>query len=95
MTFDWTISLGNIITIFGFALSGLIAAAMLKSDVRMLGQRMGALEKDVDNIANVIVQIARQEERLSSIDRRANDLANRLYRIETGRALPPTGVMEP
>lgn len=82
MLFDWTISLGNILTAISFIVAVAVVISRMRTDIRLILQRLGAVERDLDRIANVIVEIARQEERLGAIDHRLNDFNNRLMKIE-------------
>lgn len=81
MTFDATINLGHVLTLFGFAIGGLGVVWALKSDVRLLAKeletmtgRLGGLEKKWEKVADALTALAVQEARLNSIDRRIDDL---------------------
>lgn len=80
MTFDWTISLGNILTVAGFAGSGVIFVMLMRTDIRLLGQRVGAMESAMKDIAKTQLLFAEErgkntilEERMSIISRRLDD----------------------
>lgn len=85
MVFDWTVSLGNIFTAIAFVGAGLLAFFALRQQVAilaiqfaMLGTRLHELEKDTDKIASALIELARQETRLSAIDMRLNDMSRRI-----------------
>lgn len=96
MIIDWTVSIGNILTMVGFLGGGLLFVLTMRADIRLISQRLTEVEKDLSQITSVIVEIARQAERLTAQDRRMNDLANRLFRVElrTGDGGPPTNIPE-
>ncbi len=93
MNFDWSINLGHVIAVVGFMISGAGVVWALRADLKVLAQRVTSLETSFLKIADVLVHIGRQEERLnaherrisrveddrraSEQDRRINDLENR------------------
>lgn len=83
MMIDWTVSVGNILTMVGFFGGGLLFVLTMRADIKLISQRLTEVEKDLSQITNVIVEIARQSERLTAQDRRMNDISNRLFRVET------------
>jgi hypothetical protein len=97
VTFDWTITLGNLISIIGFIGLGTAVFYGMRSDIAMLSARVGGVEADLNKIdeslkpiVKIFVEIARQDERMSSMDRRLNDLANRVLQCERrDRYIPP------
>lgn len=95
MTFEWTITLGNLLSIIGFFAAGFTVFYGMRSDIRMLDQRIGTVEGDLTKIdeslkqiVKIFVEMARQDERMSAMDRRMNDLANRVLAVEK-RHYPP------
>lgn len=77
MTFDWTISISNIVTFVGLIVgaSGIVLA--LRSDVKVLATRIGSIELQILKVADVLVHIGRQDERLKSHERRLDKLEER------------------
>ena len=78
MTFDWTISLGNILTVAGFAFSGLIFVMMMRADMMVLGQRINSVEMILKDLAAAGLAVARQEARIETLDERLNAISQRL-----------------
>ena len=78
MTFDWTISLGNILTVAGFAFSGLIFVMMMRADMMVLGQRINNIEMVLKDLAAAGLAVARQEARIETLDERLNAISQRL-----------------
>lgn len=77
MTIDWTISVGNILTAVGlaFGAAGIIWA--LRSDVKVLASRIGSIEAQMLKIADVLIHIGRQDERLNSHEKRIDKLEDK------------------
>jgi hypothetical protein len=65
-----TINLGNILTIATFLIGGLSFAYTIRSDVKVTSVRLTAVERELSDLRKVVVEIARQEERLNSMDSR-------------------------
>lgn len=93
--FDWTINVGNLLTLFGIVLGAIIMVLGLRGKVDLLTAGLGnlqenlaKLEKDVDRIGEIMLRLVRQEERLSASDRRMNNLSARVFLLETGKQLP-------
>lgn len=77
MTIDWTISVGNILTAVGlaFGAAGIIWA--LRGDVKVLASRIGSIEAQMLKIADVLIHIGRQDERLNSHEKRIDKLEDK------------------
>ena len=78
MIFDWTISLGNILTVGGFAASGIIFVMMMRADLRVLAQRVTAVESALKDVAAAALASARTEARVETLDERLNMISHRL-----------------
>ena len=78
MNFDWTISLGNLLTVFGFAGSGVIFVMMMRGDMMVLGQRVTSLEVAFKQLVDATISVARQETRISALDERVTMISHRL-----------------
>jgi hypothetical protein len=66
----FTVNLGNLLTIFSFFVGGLLFITSLKSDTRITAVRLQAVESELAELRKVVVEIARQEERLNAMDQR-------------------------
>lgn len=78
MTFDWTISFGNLLTVIGFAGSGIIFVMMMRGDMMVLGQRVSNLELAFRQLTDATVNVARQEARITALDERLTMISRRL-----------------
>jgi hypothetical protein len=86
MIFDWTISLGNLITVFGFAMSGIIFVMLMRTDIRLLSQRVGAVEKVMENVVEASLELAKQGAALKVVEDRINAISRRVdILIERGQ----------
>ncbi|HLL28963.1 MAG TPA: hypothetical protein VKT73_15105 [Xanthobacteraceae bacterium] len=73
MIFDWTVTLGNVLTILGFLVTGLVAILAMKQNIAILAIRMSTVEKTLSEISHAVLDLARQGERLTSVERRLED----------------------
>lgn len=69
MTFDWTITLGNLLTVAGFLGGGIFFMIAIRRDVDILSTRLAPLEKAVLKLTDILVQLGRQSERLNALER--------------------------
>jgi hypothetical protein len=76
-----TINLGNVLTIISFLIGGTAFAYTIRGDVRLHGQRLGLLESEIRSLREVVVSVARQDERLVAMETRLNEHGKRLYEI--------------
>ena len=72
--FNPTIDLSSLITFFGFVIGGLGVVFTLRSEVRSLSGRMMMMEKELAKMAEILVAIGRQDERLNGLEARLEDL---------------------
>ena len=77
MSIDWTINVGHIITAGGLALGAMGIIWALRSDVQVLATRIGSIEIQILKVADVLVHIGRQDERLKSHERRLDKLEDK------------------
>lgn len=83
MTFDLTITLSAILTLFGMAMGAVGLYVMLRLMLKEFGMRLSGLERataqqgtEIVELRKLVTQIAVQNERLNSIDRRIEDLSH-------------------
>lgn len=74
MTFDPTVSLGNVIALLGFVLGGMAAFYGMQSKLEALMARIDGMEKHLGKLTDVIVADARHEARLDSLEQRVTRL---------------------
>jgi hypothetical protein len=76
--FDPTINYGHILTAATFIAAGLAAFLGMKIELQNLDQRVIKIEATLQQLANVLVVTARQDERLKAMERRVDRLEQSL-----------------
>jgi len=74
MTFDPTISFGTLLQLIAFAVMAWGGFYAVRGQVSTLALRMKGVEDEVKKVSDVLVQLARQDERLNGIDRRLDSM---------------------
>jgi len=69
MAFDWTISLGNILTILGFIGAVIAFFVAVRRDITELATRLQPLETALKELTASLTVLARQDERVKSLER--------------------------
>ena len=89
IAFDWSINLGHILTVITFAIGGLSFVFAVRSDVRVMqraeigvGDRLRAVETQMKQMTDVVVALARQDERLVSQQMRLDRVDERVDALE-------------
>ncbi|MEJ2378041.1 MAG: hypothetical protein P8Y71_22550 [Pseudolabrys sp.] len=72
--FDPTINYGHILTAATFIAAGLAAFLGMNVELQDLNQRVARVETTLQQLANIVVVSARQDERLKAIERRVDRL---------------------
>jgi hypothetical protein len=70
--FDPTINYGHILTAATFLAAGSAAFLGMKIELQNLDQRVAKIEATLQQLANVVVLTARQDERLKAIEQRVD-----------------------
>jgi hypothetical protein len=70
--FDPTINYGHILTAATFIAAGSAAFLGMKIELQNLNQRVAKIEATLQQLANIVVATARQDERLKAIERRVD-----------------------
>ncbi len=69
---DWTISLGNIVTLAGFGIGGIGFVWALKADVKVLSSKLTAIDSSVNAmttaLGSALVTVGRHDERIKSLE---------------------------
>jgi hypothetical protein len=85
MVFDWTVTLGNVLTVAGFVVAGFAIVWSIKMDVLLLTQRIVSLEKELEKLSDIVSSTAssaaKQDGRLNVQDERINMLSSRVLQI--------------
>jgi len=63
-------NLGNLVTIVSFIVGGIMFVNTIRKDVSYQGERLTNIEEEMKKMREVIISIARQEERMSAMDQR-------------------------
>lgn len=72
--FDRTINYGHILTAISFIIAGMGAYYGMRAELQNVDQRVAKIESTLQQLANVLVLTARQDERLIAIERRVDRL---------------------
>lgn len=85
MIIDWSINLGNMLTICSFLVGGLYFVWAIKADTRVLAVRLDGVDKQFINVQDelkkmgeVLIAVARQDARLNAMDERLATQGKRL-----------------
>ena len=76
--FDPTINYGHILTALSFIVAGAGAYYGMRAELHNIDQRVVKIEATLQQLANVVVLTARQDERLNSIERRVDRIEQSL-----------------
>jgi hypothetical protein len=63
-------TLGNAVTIVSFIVGGIMFVNTIRKDVSYQGERLTGVEEEMKKMREVMISIARQEERMSAMDQR-------------------------
>jgi len=74
--FDPTINYGHLLTVVSFILAGAGAYYGMRAELQSVDQRVAKIENTLQQLADVLVLTARQDERLIAIERRVDRLEN-------------------
>jgi hypothetical protein len=72
--FDPTINYGHILTAVSFIVAGSAAFFGMKAELHNVDQRVAKIEATLQQLADVVVLTARQDEKLNAIERRVDRL---------------------
>jgi len=78
--FDRTITYGHILKAISFIIAGTAAFFGMKAELQNVDARVAKIESTLQQLASVVVQTARQDERLNAIERRVDRLEQSLSR---------------
>ena len=71
---DPTINYGHILTVVSFIVAGVAAYYGLKGELLTVDLRVAKIESTLQQLANVVILAARQDEKLNSIERSVDRL---------------------
>jgi hypothetical protein len=72
--FDPTINYGHVLTVSSFLIAAASAYYGMRAELQNVDQRVAKIESTLQQVANVLVLSARQDERLIAIERRVDRL---------------------
>lgn len=75
---DRTITYGHILTAISFVIAGTVAFFGMQAELRNVDQRVAKVEATLQQLANVVVLTARQDERLKAIEQRVDRIEQTL-----------------
>ena len=70
--FDPTINYGHILTAVSFIIAGTGAYYGMRAELQNVDQRVAKIESNLQQLANVVVLTARQDEKLAAIEQRVD-----------------------
>ena len=68
---DWSISVGNLLTMAAFAAGGISFVVAVRRDVSVLSTRLTPIELSVSRMIDILEKLGRQDERLKALERDA------------------------
>lgn len=74
LSFDPTIQLGTLLELGVVLLTGLGVVFMMRVDVKALKIDVNELQQDMHKITDILITLSRQDERLKSLEHRADAL---------------------
>ena len=81
LTFDWTISLGNLLTVLGFCVSGIAFVSMMRTDLKLVGQRIGQVENRVSTMEEAFRDLNRTMAIVAGTQAKALEMDKRIDAI--------------
>lgn len=90
MIFDWTMTLGNLLTVAGFFFSGIAFVLFMRSDLMVLANRVSNIEGALRELVQANLSMAEQRGRIETLDDRVDHISARLdsviSRLMTGNS---------
>ena len=87
-TFDPTVNIGQLVTLGSLVIGSIVFIWIMKGDIRVLVQRwkllddrMERLESEIRKLSDILIALARQEERVTNLSQRMNHLDEKLERL--------------
>lgn len=81
----WHLDLGNLLTIGTFALSAIAAYFSFAARLTGIESRLHDVDEEMKRQTQIMVDQAAQGERMNSMDKRLDELAARMLRLDTVR----------
>lgn len=78
MIFEWTISLGNLLTVIAFFVSAITFVMFMRADIMVLSTRVTSLEAALRELVQANLAMAEQRGKLEQLDQRMNLLSDRV-----------------
>lgn len=76
--FDWTISIGSLLSAGSVAVGAIVVVVLLREQVSTIGERLGQLEHQLSRLTDILIQQGRQDERMTAMDARIVNQGARL-----------------
>ena len=71
---DLTIRLGDILTMVGLFGGGIVVVSYMRADMKILAQRVGAIEDKLTSITSILVEQAKHDQRITNIEGRLSNI---------------------
>lgn len=82
---DFTVNLGNLLTIIAFLVGGTSFIQIMKGQVSYLASRLEVVEVELKKLSEILVKLGRQDERLTAMDKRVMAIENDLRDLRRGK----------
>lgn len=89
INFDWTVKLGDVLTIISFLGIGIAAYFDIRSKLSVHSLRLTTIEDTLKNTQGTVTQLAVQDTRLNNMESDIRDLRHGKGFITEGRGYPP------
>lgn len=77
MSVDWTINLSHVITVLGLVAGAIGIIYANRADISVIKVELNGIKEDLKAVAGALIQIAKQEERLNSHEKRITKLEDK------------------
>lgn len=78
LEFDWTVTIGNLLTIISFLVVGSGFIYAIRAKVDAVSTRLLVIEKEIHTLVDILIQQGRQDERMTAMDARIANQGARL-----------------
>jgi hypothetical protein len=85
MVIDYTITIGNIIEVVSIITGGLLVLVKLNSNLLSLKNDVSGMQSEIKKIGDILIGMARFDEKLSGLTTRLNGHDREIYEIKHGR----------
>jgi hypothetical protein len=74
VTVDWSITIGNLLTMFMVLIAGLVAFFNMRTDVRLLAAAMDRVKSRLEDFKDVMTRLVEQNQRIDHLERLVDEM---------------------